>query len=60
MKGCTHVGVLCWIVSDSWVCDELDLPELTSIQLGSESMLSEYGCNDSSEFILRSTISGWL
>lgn len=60
MKDSAVVSALCWKVSDSWACDELDLPELTSIQLGSESMLSEYGCNDSSEFILRSSPPGWL
>ena len=41
-------------MSDSWACDELDLPELISIQFGSDSMFSEDGL-DNSEFILRST-----
>ena len=54
MKGFAGVGVLCWKVSDSWACDELDLPELTSIQFGVNFMFSEDDMDDS-VFILRST-----
>ena len=42
-------------MSDSWVCDELDLPELTSIQLGSDSVFSGDSLDESSEFTMRST-----
>ena len=59
MKDSAVVSALCWKVSDSWACDELDLPELTSIQFGNESMFSEDGL-DNSEFILRSCPLGWL
>ena len=60
MKDSAVVSALCWKVNDSRACDELDLPELTSIQFGNESIFFEGGWNDSSEFILRSCPLGWL
>ena len=59
MKDSAVVSALCWKVSDSWACDELDLPELTSILFGIDSIFSEDEMFDS-EFILRSTPFGWL
>ena len=48
-------SVLYWKVSDLQANDELDLPELTSIQFGGDSMFSGDSLDESSEFTMRST-----